>query len=154
MVMIGATNHRQAGNGVAWNVNIHFRKASFTTTVMAIENFKYDLLLGLPFLEQADWTVCKLPNGKRVYRISNSNQMIYFKTTYNKNYQDVNVIEILDKNIPDGYYHVNLVTHEYLLHCDAAKYKPVGKKVHPVNVPLPEEHQLKIPTPERVESEN
>ncbi|KAJ1910179.1 hypothetical protein H4219_006267, partial [Mycoemilia scoparia] len=109
--------------------------------VMVDAGDHYSLLLGLPFLEHADWQVGKNKDGIHEYILTDGTITIRFRTAMIKEYARYSVNQI-DKEIPDGVYQVNLIKNGWIKECDAARYKRVGKKINPVNIPLAEDQQL------------
>ncbi|KAJ1910892.1 hypothetical protein H4219_006099 [Mycoemilia scoparia] len=107
-VMVDARDHVNISEGVAWNINVRFGKALFEIAAIAIQNFKYSLLLGLPFLEHADWQVRKNKDGIREYILTDGTITIRFRTAMMKEYAKHSVNQI-DEEIPDGVYQVNLI---------------------------------------------
>ncbi|KAJ1912299.1 hypothetical protein H4219_005659, partial [Mycoemilia scoparia] len=68
--LVGATRGRMNGAGVAWNVPVQIKDFFMNVPALAVNDFKYTLLLGLPFLEEAKWTVSEVPDGRRMYEIT------------------------------------------------------------------------------------
>ncbi|KAJ1910726.1 hypothetical protein H4219_006141, partial [Mycoemilia scoparia] len=98
--------------------------------ILAVVGFKFPIILGLPFLEQADWKVVRDAKGDCVYQLTDGVEFVTFPTTISiKNRLEhmkgkcckLDVFE----DEPDRYYAMNLVCADIGFGINAAKYKPV-----------------------------
>ncbi|KAJ1955455.1 hypothetical protein GGI12_005553, partial [Dipsacomyces acuminosporus] len=111
-VMVGITNHSQGSKDVAMQVPVQLNRALWPVDLLAVPGFKYKLLLGLPFLEQADWSV-GIHEGVRSYIVTDGRYTIRFPTAAEKDEADCRTVHECglvqqDDWFPDGEYAVNL----------------------------------------------
>ncbi|KAJ2855271.1 hypothetical protein J3B02_002257 [Coemansia erecta] len=65
--MKGVTGHTATTKGICRGFEVCIGQMCAETSALAVEDFKYQLLLGLPFLESANWRVGRNKEGRTVY---------------------------------------------------------------------------------------
>ncbi|KAJ1951962.1 hypothetical protein IWQ62_006330, partial [Dispira parvispora] len=122
--------HMDAGR-ILLNSPVTTGKVTVTTSFLCTEEDSMRVILGMPWLNSGDWTVSRSPQGQKFYKIRDDNNVECFPI--------METFSITTEKVQS----TSVFTTSY------GVYKPVGKKIHPVPVPLPDEFQTtEIPKPE------
>ncbi|KAI8320332.1 hypothetical protein GQ54DRAFT_221814 [Martensiomyces pterosporus] len=103
--VVDVNDQRKRASGVCPYVPVQIGDTRISTDVVAIADFKHPLLLGQPFLDQADWEVGLNAEGVRVYRLTDGKNTVSFPIQLGSMLYCNPVTQEVD--VPDRNYHVS-----------------------------------------------